>query len=314
MHTEAAPLIPADPGRAPAGALPLSVADWQDYVALLKPRVMVLVVFTAACGLFLAPHALSPFLSFVAILAIAVGAGAAGAFNQWLEADLDARMKRTAGRPLPSGRLDRESALAFAAILSLFSVTVMAFATNAVAAGLLAFAIFFYAVVYTLWLKPRTPQNIVIGGAAGAFPPVIGWAAATGDLTLMPVLLFLIIFAWTPPHFWALALFVNSDYARAGIPMLPVTHGISETRRQIWLYSLVLAALSIAPWGLGLAGPVYGLAALVLGGIFLWFALRVARNTADTPQAMQPEKRLFGFSILYLFVLFAALVVDKAVS
>jgi len=296
--------------RAPQGAL--SVSDWRDYWALLKPRVMTLVVFTGACGLIVAPGTLSPFLSFVAILCIAVGAGASGAFNQWWEAESDALMKRTAKRPLPAGRLRHDEALGFAIILSVASVTTLALATNWVAAAILAFAIFFYAVVYTIWLKPNTPQNIVIGGAAGAFPPVIGWAAVTGDVTALPILLFAIIFAWTPPHFWALALFVRMDYAAAGMPMLPVTHGLRETRKQILLYSILLLAVSIAPFALGLTGALYGVVTAILGLVFVALAVPVFRSTAEEPAAMQPEKRLFKFSLLYLFLVFAVLVADAA--
>lgn len=299
-------------GRAPSGALPLS--DPLDYWALLKPRVMTLVVFTAACGLVAAPGRLDPFLAFVAILSIAVGAGASGAFNQWWEADIDSAMKRTANRPLPAGRLSADEALGFATILSVASVVTLGLATNWVAAAWLAFAIFFYAVVYTIWLKPRTPQNIVIGGAAGAFPPIVGWAAVTGDVTALPLLMFAIILAWTPPHFWALALFVRLDYERAGVPMLPVTHGLAETRRQILAYSLVLAVVAILPWALGLLGPVYGVPAALLGLAFLRLALAVARNPATEPAGMAPEKRLFRFSLLYLALLFAAIVADRWLS
>ncbi len=291
----------------------LPQADWRDYWALLKPRVMTLVVFTGACGLLAAPGHLPFFLSMVAILCIAVGAGAAGAFNQWWEADIDSKMKRTTGRPLPSGRLGRDEALGFAAILAVFSVVTMAFATNWVAAGWLAASIGFYVVIYTMWLKPRTPQNIVIGGAAGAFPPIIGWAAVTGDVTALPLLLFAIIFAWTPPHFWALALFVRTDYANAGIPMLPVTHGFRETRRQILLYSLVLLAVSVAPVWLGLLGMIYAIVAAVMGLVFIWLALCVWRNPATEPSGMRAEKRLFGFSLLYLAVIFAAVVADRII-
>jgi protoheme IX farnesyltransferase len=299
----------------PAGAAPaLSEADWRDYLALMKPRVMTLVVFTAACGLAVAPGGLGPFLSFVAILAIAVGAGAAAAYNMWWEAGIDAVMRRTAGRPIPAGRLRADEALAFANIMGAGSVLTLGFATNWVAAAWLAFSIFFYAIVYTMWLKPRTPQNIVIGGAAGAFPPLIGWAAVTGDVTALPLLLFAIIFAWTPPHFWALALFVRLDYARAGIPMLPVTHGVSETRRQILLYTLVLVAVSVAPWLLGLTGAVYGCAALLLGGLFLVLATRVALSRETEAGRMAAEKSLFKYSILYLFGLFALLVADSLVA
>ena len=290
----------------------LSTGEWRDFWALLKPRVMTLVVFTAACGLIVAPGTLSPFLSFVAILCIGVGAGASGAFNQWLEADTDALMKRTASRPLPAGRLAREDALVFAIMLSGASVLTLWLATNWVAAAILAFAIFFYAVVYTIWLKPNTPQNIVIGGAAGAFPPVIGWAAVTGDVTALPLLLFAIIFAWTPPHFWALAMFIRRDYANAQMPMLPLTHGLAETRRQILIYSIVLLAVSVAPFALGLTGALYGLFAALLGVVFLALAIGVARATAEEPADMLAEKRLFKFSILYLFLLFGVLVADAA--
>ena len=301
----------ADPSVLAGVGAPSISADWRDYFALLKPRVVSLVVFTGLCGLLAAPVSLHPVLGFTAILCIAVAAGAAGALNQWYEADLDALMKRTANRPLPAGRMDPGSALAFGITLSVASVTVMGLAINAVAAALLLVSILFYVGVYTVWLKRRTPQNIVIGGAAGAFPPVIGWAAATGDVTALPVLLFAIIFLWTPPHFWALALFMRSDYAKAGVPMLPVTAGNAETRRQILLYSLPLVAATLAPWAMQLTGAVYGLSASALGAAFLACAVAVYRNTGSQPAAMAPEKRLFAFSILYLFGLFAALVVDR---
>ncbi|MFD1610539.1 heme o synthase [Sphingomonas tabacisoli] len=288
-------------------------ADWRDLFALTKPRVMSLVVFTALCGLLAARSGIDPVLGFTAILCIALGAGASGALNQWYEADLDAKMKRTAGRPLPSGRVDRQTALHFGVGLAVFSVLMLGLATNWLAAGILAFSIFFYAVVYTVWLKPNTPQNIVIGGAAGAFPPLLGWAAASGSVSTLPALLFAIIFLWTPPHFWALALFVKTDYAAAGIPMLPVTAGARATRQQILLYSFVLAAAAVAPWALGLTGAIYGLAAVALNAVFVALAVRVWRNQATEPQGMKPEKRLFAFSILYLFILFGALVADRLV-
>jgi heme o synthase len=293
-------------------ALPVGgEAEWRDYYALLKPRVMSLVVFTAACGLFAAPVAMHPVLAFTAILCIAVGAGASGALNMWYEADIDALMKRTAQRPLVTGRIAPESALAYAVALSALSVMLMGVATNWVAAALLLGAILFYVVVYTMWLKRSTPQNIVIGGAAGAFPPMIGWAAATGDVTLLPLILFAIIFVWTPPHFWALALFVNADYAKAGVPMMPVVKGVKETRRQIGAYSWLLLGVSVAPWPLGLTGPIYGVAALILGGVFTALAVVVQRSTTTEPSRMQAEKRLFAWSVFYLFALFAALVVDR---
>jgi protoheme IX farnesyltransferase len=286
-------------------------ADWRDLLALTKPRVMSLVVFTGLCGLLAAP-ALPPLaLGFTAILCIALGAGAAGALNQWYESDLDARMRRTATRPLPAGRLDRQTALHFGVGLSAFSVILMDLAANHLAAILLAASILFYVFIYTVWLKRRTPQNIVIGGAAGAFPPLIGWVAATGRIELLPVLLFAIIFLWTPPHFWALSLFVRSDYAAAGVPMLPVTDGLAVTRRQIAIYSLPLAVAAIAPWPLGLTGQIYGFAAIGLNAMFVAMALLVLTNRSTEPAGMGPEKRLFGYSVLYLFALFAALVLDR---
>jgi protoheme IX farnesyltransferase len=286
-------------------------ADWRDFVALTKPRVMSLVVFTGLAGLLVAPERLHPVLAFTAILCIALGAGAAAALNMWYEADLDAKMKRTAGRPLPSGRMEPRSALHFGVALSFFSVILMGVATNWFAASILAVSILFYVFVYTIWLKRRTPQNIVVGGAAGAFPPVIGWAAATGDATLLPILLFALIFLWTPPHFWALSLFVRSDYAAAGVPMLPVVAGARATRRQILFYSFPMAAAAIAPWPLGLAGPLYGAAAGALSLVFIAMALQVNANRAAEPAEMAPEKRLFAFSILYLFAIFGALVADR---
>jgi protoheme IX farnesyltransferase len=286
-------------------------ADWRDFLALTKPRVMTLVVFTGLCGLLVAPVRLPPVLAFAAILCIALGAGAAAALNMWYEADIDAKMKRTAGRPLPAGRMDRASALHFGVGLSFFSVILMGVATNWVAAAILAVSILFYVFVYTIWLKRRTPQNIVIGGAAGAFPPVIGWAAATGDVTLLPVLLFGLIFLWTPPHFWALSLFVRTDYANAGVPMLPVVAGAKATRLQILLYTLPMAAAAVAPWVLHLTGAVYGIAAAALSAVFLLLALRVFANQATDARDMGPEKKLFAFSILYLFAIFGALVADR---
>ncbi len=286
-------------------------AEWRDFLALTKPRVMSLVVFTGLCGLLVAPVGIHPVLGFTAVLCIALGAGAAGALNQWYEADLDAAMKRTAERPLPAGRMDRQSALHFGVGLGVFSVLLMGVATNWFAAGILAVSILFYVLVYTVWLKRRTPQNIVIGGAAGAFPPLIGWAAATGNTALLPALLFALIFLWTPPHFWALSLFVRSDYAKAGVPMLPVVAGASTTRLQILLYTLPMMAAAIAPWPLGLAGALYGATAVTLSLVFLALAARVAVNRAVDPAQMKPEKQLFAFSILYLFILFGALVLDR---
>jgi heme o synthase len=287
-------------------------AEWRDFVALTKPRVMSLVVFTGLAGLLVAPAALHPVLGFTAVLCIALGAGAAAALNQYYEADIDALMKRTASRPIPAGRMAPESALHFGVGLAVFSVLLMGLATNWFAAAILAASILFYVFVYTIWLKRRTPQNIVIGGAAGAFPPLIGWAAATGRADTLPLLLFALIFLWTPPHFWALSLFVRSDYAAAGVPMLPVVAGARATRVQIMLYALPMAVTAVAPWPLGLAGPAYGVAAAALSLLFLLLALRVLLNPAAEPKEMKPEKRLFAFSILYLFALFGALVADKA--
>ncbi|MBM7404611.1 MULTISPECIES: heme o synthase [Sphingomonas] len=287
-------------------------ADWRDFLALTKPRVMTLVVFTGLCGMLAAPVGIHPVLGFTAILCIALGAGAAGALNQWYEADLDAHMKRTRGRPLPAGRMDRQSALHFGVGLAVFSVALMGLAINLAAAAILTVSILFYVLIYTVWLKRRTPQNIVIGGAAGAFPPLIGWAAATGEIALLPLLLFALVFLWTPPHFWALALFVRMDYAAAGVPMLPVVAGERTTRTQIGLYTIPMALAAIAPWPLGLAGPIYGAVSVAMTAVFGWFALGVARRTtAPEGDTMQPEKRLFGYSILYLFVVFGALVVDR---
>jgi len=286
-------------------------ADWRDIFALTKPRVMRLVVFSGLCGLLAAPELPPLVLSFTAILCIALAAGACGALNQWYEVELDAKMLRTARRPLPAGRMDRAAALHFGVGLGAFSVLLMGLATNWLAAGLLAASILFYVLIYTVWLKPRTPQNIVIGGAAGAFPPLIGWVAATGHFAALPLLLFGIIFLWTPPHFWALSMFVRSDYAAAGIPMLPVVAGPQHTRRQIFGYSLALAVAAVAPWPLGLTGPIYGIAAVGLNIGFVMFAARVLANRASEPAEMGPEKKLFGYSVLYLFVLFGALVADR---
>ena len=286
-------------------------ADWRDFLALTKPRVMSLVVFSGLCGLLVAPVQLPLVLGFTAILCIALGAGACGALNQWYEADIDAKMRRTAKRPLPAGRMERQSALHFGVGLAVFSVLLMGLATNWFAAILLAVSILFYVLVYTVWLKPRTAQNIVIGGAAGAFPPLIGWVAATGQVAPLPLLLFAIIFLWTPPHFWALSLFVRSDYAAAGIPMLPVVAGIKNTRRQIFLYTLPMGAAAVAPWPLGLAGPAYGVSAAVLSLVFLVLAGRVRVSRVSEPSAMAAEKHLFAYSVFYLFALFGVLVADR---
>ena len=298
---------------APSASSQTLPAEWRDFFALTKPRVMSLVVFTGLAGLLSAPGAIHPVLGFTAILCIALGAGGAAALNQWWEADLDAGMKRTARRPLPQGRLRREDARDFGLLLAGSSVVVMGLAVHWLAAGILALSIFYYAVIYTIWLKPRTPQNIVIGGGAGAFPPLIGWIAVTGEITAMPLLLFAIIFVWTPPHFWALALFVKTDYAKVGIPMMPVAAGEKSTRRQIFAYSIGLFLVSLLPWALSGAGAIYGVAALVLSGAFVFLCVPVAFRQSGADDAMRPEKRLFGFSILYLFALFAALVADRMV-
>ena len=294
-----------------AAALP---ADWRDILALTKPRVMSLVVFTGLCGMLVAPQLPPLALGFTAILCIALGAGACGALNQWYEADIDAKMRRTASRPLPAGRMDRQSALHFGVGLGVFSVILIGLAANWLSAVLLAASILFYVLIYTVWLKPRTPQNIVIGGAAGAFPALIGWAAATGEIGALPLLLFAIVFLWTPPHFWALSLFVRSDYAAAGIPMMPVIAGIQPTRRQIFWYSLPMAVAAVAPWPLGLAGPIYGVTAAALSATFVVLAAAVLANRATEPARMDPEKRLFGFSVLYLFALFGVLVADRWIA
>ena len=297
----------------PLHTLPLP-ADWRDFWSLTKPRVMSLVIFTGLCGLLAAPVSVNPVIGFTAILCIAVGAGGSAALNMWWEADLDAKMKRTANRALPAGRMDRTVARDFGITLATGSVLVMGLGVGLLAAAILAFSIFYYAVIYTIWLKPRTPQNIVIGGGAGAFPPMIGWIAASGQIELMPVLLFAIIFFWTPPHFWALALFVETDYAAAGIPMMPVVAGHRSTRRQILIYAVLLLPIALAPFLLGLTGWLYGLSALLLGGAFLLLSLRVATfRNADNDADMQAERRLFKFSILYLFALFAAVVADRLI-
>ncbi len=294
---------PLDPALMPS--------DWRDLLALTKPRVLTLVVFTGLCGLLAAPGDIHPILGFATILGITLGAGGAGALNQWYEADRDLLMKRTAGRPLPSGRMQPESALHFGVGLSVFSVLLTGLAANWFAAAILAVSILFYVLVYTVWLKPRTPQNIVIGGAAGAFPPLIGWVAVTGELAALPIALFALIFFWTPPHFWSLALFVRMDYANAGIPMLPVVAGEVATRRQILLYTAIMGAAALAPVLLQLTGPVYGLTALLMTALFAVMAVQVSLRRESDPARMAPERRLFKFSMLYLFVLFAAVVADR---
>ena len=296
------------PIEAPATGLP---AEWRDFWALTKPRVMTLVVFTGLCGMLAAPGHLNPVLAFTAILCIALGAGAAAALNQWYEADLDAKMRRTQNRPLPAGRMERPAALQFGVGLAAFSVIVMGLALNLLAAAILTVSILFYVLVYTVWLKRRTPQNIVIGGAAGAFPALIGWTAVTGHVDVLPVMLFLLVFLWTPPHFWALSLFINSDYSAAGVPMMSVVAGAKATRLQALLYALPMAAVAIAPWPLGLTGPIYGVAATALSLVFVGLTARVGFSRVTDPALMKAERHLFVYSIIYLFATFGALVVDR---
>ena len=295
--------------RNPAASALTASAGAADYIALLKPRVMTLVVFTALVGLVVAPVPVHPVIAVAALACIAIGAGASGAINMWFDADIDAVMVRTCDRPIPAGRVAPGEALGFGATLAVGSVAVMGVLVNYTAAALLALTIGFYVFVYTMWLKRRTPQNIVIGGAAGAFPPVVGWAAATGDVGLYPLLLFAIIFFWTPPHFWALALYRSGDYAKAGVPMLPVVAGARETRRQILIYSLILVPVTLAPFALGFAGLLYGAGAAVLGALFLLLAARVQRDGSE-----RPARQLFAFSILYLFLLFALLLAERGLG
>jgi protoheme IX farnesyltransferase len=300
-HVELASALPR-----PAGYAEPSIAGVGDYVALMKPRVMSLVMFTAMVGLVIAPGTMHPVLAGFALLCIAVGAGAAGALNMWYDADIDAVMARTASRPVPAGRIQPGEAAAFGVTLAVGSVALLGLMINWLAAGLLAFTIFFYAVIYTVWLKRSTPQNIVIGGAAGAFPPMIGWAAATGSIGTEAVLLFLIIFFWTPPHFWALALLRTDEYARAGVPMLPVVAGAVATRRQILVYSAALIPVGALPWLLGYAGLGYGVLAIGAGTLMVALALRLYRAPSESTARL-----LFAYSIVYLFVLFAGLLIER---
>lgn len=283
-------------------------AEASDFFALLKPRVMSLVVFTALVGMVAAPGTMHPVLALASIVLIAIGAGASGALNMWYDADIDAKMDRTASRPIPAGKLTPGDALGFGLALSVASVVLLGLIANFTAAALLAMTIFFYAVVYTMWLKRRTPQNIVIGGAAGAFPPMIGWAAVTDSVTIESIVLFGIIFLWTPPHFWALSLFIQKDYAKVGVPMLPLVAGEDETRRQILLYTFLMVPCTIAPYFMGFAGPVFGAISGLLGAIFLGLAVRVWQGVQGA------DKRLFLFSILYLFTVFAALAGERLVN
>ena len=291
----------------------ISEALPEDYWHLLKPRVMRLVVFTALVGMLLAPGPIDPVLGFIAIACIAIGAGASGALNMWYDADIDAVMTRTQSRPIPAGKVTAEQALMFGMVLSVLSVGTLGLLVDPLAGALLAFTIFFYAVIYTMWLKRSTPQNIVIGGAAGAFPPVIGWACVTGSVSLESIVLFAIIFVWTPPHFWALALFKQGDYGAANVPMLPNVAGAEATRLQIVIYSIVLAPLGVLPYVMGYATPVYGIIAALLGAIFLYLAIAIKRS-AGRDEALRSEKRLFAFSIFYLFALFAILLVEAILT
>jgi protoheme IX farnesyltransferase len=293
------------------------LSELRDWITLLKPRVISLVVLTGVVGLLVAPGSLPPALAIAAVLCIALGAGAAGAINMWYDRDIDAVMRRTAARPIPAGRIAPGSALAYGIGLGAASVAIMGLATNWVAAGLLAGSIGFYVFIYTIWLKRRTSQNIVIGGAAGAFPPVIGWAAVTGDVALLPVILFAIIFFWTPPHFWALSLFAHADYEKVGVPMLPVTHGAKETRKQVLVYTIGLIPLTLTPGLMGQAGWIYTAAALLLGAEFLRQSLAVFRDAQDAAGRSltkdAPAKRCFRYSLYYLAALFLALAADRLI-
>ena len=309
----------AERGGAVAPLLPPEVmpADVRDWITLLKPRVITLVVFTGLIGLLVAPGHLHPVLALTAVLCIALGAGAAGALNMWYDRDIDAVMRRTATRPVPDGRITPGAALGYGIFLAVASVLLMYLATNFAAAAILAVSILFYVVVYTMWLKRRTPQNIVIGGAAGAFPPVIGWAAVTGGVDVMPILMFAIVFFWTPPHFWALSLYAHADYERAGVPMLPVVAGARATRRQVLLYTVILVVASLSPWWFGFSGPFYGVSAALLGGWFIVASLRVVFDRQDAAGRSLtkdlPAKKAFKYSLYYLFALFLALAIDHFV-
>ncbi|CAN7499267.1 heme o synthase [Pararhizobium sp. LjRoot235] len=297
----------------PEGGVRLSEASARDFFELLKPRVMSLVVFTALAGMVLAPGHIHPFIGFIAILCIAVGAGASGALNMWYDADIDAVMTRTAKRPIPAGKILPKEALAFGLTLSAFSVCILGIVVNWLSAGLLAFTIFFYVVIYTMWLKRSTPQNIVIGGAAGAFPPMIGWACVTNGISIESIVLFLITFLWTPAHFWALALFKMRDYGAVGVPMMPNVCGEAATKNQIVIYAVLTAVIGVVPTTLGFASNAYGAIALCLGLGFIWYSIGVHRMP-EGDEKMIPAKKLFAFSILYLFAIFSALMVDHLIA
>ncbi len=292
-------------------------AEVSDWIALLKPRVLTLVVFTGAIGLFIAPAHINPVMGAIAVLCITIAAGAAGAINMWYDRDIDAVMKRTASRPIPAGRISPDAALTYGVMLAVFSVLLMALATNLMAAFVLAVSIGFYVFVYTMWLKRRTPQNIVIGGAAGAFPPVIGWAAATGHISMLPVLLFAIVFFWTPPHFWALSLYASGDYERAGVPMLPVVKGARHTRVCVMVYTLLLVPVTLLPYIMGLTGGIYGAAALALGAAFIAYSWLLLNDKQDAKGVSLtkdgPARAAFKYSILYLFLLFGACAIDRLI-
>jgi protoheme IX farnesyltransferase len=312
------PLTTAQEAPAPEiEAVKPARADPRDWLLLLKPRVISLVVFTGAIGLFIAPGHIGVLPAAIAIFCIALGAGAAGAINMWYDRDIDALMKRTLSRPIPAGRVNPEAALDYGVVLSIVSVVLLGMATNLCAAITLAVSIFYYAVIYTMWLKRRTPQNIVIGGGAGAFPAIIGWAAVMGHIGLLPVLLFAIVFFWTPPHFWSLSLYAAKDYAKAGIPMLPVVKGAKHTRLNVLVYAVVLLLVAVSPWPLHLLGPVYGLSALVMSTAFLYFCWGVYTDAQDAQgQSLtgdKPARAAFKFSLLYLFIIFAAVAVDRLV-
>jgi protoheme IX farnesyltransferase len=293
--------------------VPAGEARVEDYLALLKPSVMSLVVFTAIVGLVVAPGAINPVIAVIAIVCIAIGAGASGALNMWYDADIDAIMSRTINRPIPAGRISKQEALVFGVVLAVFSVTLLGLATNWAAAGLLAFTIFFYAVVYTMWLKRSTPQNIVIGGAAGAFPPMVGWAAVNGSITMQSIALFLIIFMWTPPHFWALALYKQSDYGAAGVPMMPNVRGEASTKRQILAYSVLLVISALLPTFIGFSGPLYTVVAALTGAMFLWLAFKHYRAEDGVPMR-KAARTLFTYSLSYLFIVFFALLTDNLLT
>ena len=304
--------MPQQPGSSGSNIAPTADAPASSvaaFFALMKPRVMSLVIFTGFAGMYLAPVDMHPVLAAISLFAIAAGAGASGAINQWYDRDMDALMTRTRNRPIPAGKVIPEEALAFGIVISVLSVMLLSLASNLLAGGLLAFTIFFYAVVYTVWLKRSTPQNIVIGGAAGALPPLVGWAAMTGTVTPEPIILFTLIFVWTPPHFWALALVKNDDYRLANVPMLPVTAGADETRKQILIYSILLMGAGILPFVIGMSGIAYGILSVIMGALFLAFAIRLYLVKTD-----KAAWDLFKFSVLHLFILFAGLIADKALS